>query len=67
MLTGRDISSITVQPGNLQTRFRTVGQGVFLFSSQLKGMFNIPNPNQTTLPTFAASPDTADKLPGRQK
>lgn len=52
------------QPANQVQDNRT---GVFLFSSQLKGMFNIPNPNPTTLPTFAASPDTADKLPGRQK
>lgn len=44
-----------------------IQDGFFLFSSQLKGMFNIPKPNQTTLPTFAASPDTPDKLPGRQK
>lgn len=52
------------QPANQVQGGRT---GFFLFSSQSKGMLNIPNPIQTTLPTFAASPDTPDKLPGRQK
>lgn len=53
--------------GNPANQVQDGRTGFLLFSCQLKGMFNTPNPNQSTLPTFAASPDTPDKLPGRQK